>query len=160
MKVSSTDGNTFYCCPGHFHGGPWYDWAFIQDPNNPSQTYGDMILGFFNYKTPGFPSHRHIIMEQSDPEVLKTHKTPDNTIYAVVNASNKEISLNTLQKSMATKFRVTSGDEAYIVPIECIKRPLVIVKNYGSKKSTDYLHVLPEHKWAQIFSNKIKELNG
>ena len=160
LKVSSTDGNTFYRCSGHFHGGPWYDWAFIQDPNTPSQTYVGMILGFFKYKTPGFPSYRHIIMEQSDPAALKTNNTPDNTIYAVVLASNKEISLNTLEKSMVTKFRVTNGDDAYMIPIECIKRPLVIVKNYGSKKSTDYLHVLPEHKWAQIFSNKIEELNG
>ena len=158
LKVTSTTGTTtIYRANDYYHGGAWYDWSLIQDPIIPSIKYIGKILGFFKYNTPGFPTYLHRKMNCYDAETIASNNLKDCTTYAVVIGSKDQFTEEYLQDRIVTPFRLTSGDEAYIVPIHCITKPLAIVKNYGSTTSTGYMHCLPQHMWASLFTKLIRK---
>jgi len=157
LKVTTEASTTIYRANDYFHGGAWYDWALVQDPVHDSITYIGKILGFFKYNTVGFPSYSHIKINNHDAKTVSSKNMKDDTHYAVVIGSKKEFKEDELESRIATPFRLASGDDAYIVPVHCLKKPLMIVKNYGSTTSTGYLHCLPQHKWASLFTNLIRK---
>ena len=138
-----------------YYGKGWYDWALVEDPNNVEITYIGKILGFFRYTTPGFPSYKHIVMDGSKSSDVMASKSKDDTMYMVVIGSKNIITENDLDERIATHFRLTSGDEAYILPASCIRRPLLVTRNFGSTTSTGYLHCMPQREWPKLFSRLI-----
>ena len=157
LRVTNNGVSTTYRANDYFHGGSWYDWAFVEDPVDPTVTYLGKIVGFFRYDTPGFPSYNHIKIEEMDAEIVSQQNLKDETHYAIVIGSTNTFSEDELSSRIVTPFRLTSGDEAYILPVRCIKSPVLVVKNYGSTTSTGHLHVLPQNKWASLFTEMIRK---
>jgi hypothetical protein len=49
------------------------------------------------------------------------------------------------------------GDEKiFILPVESIIRPLVVVTNFGTMDRLSFVHVLPKKDWGQIFKRRIE----
>lgn len=158
LKVTTSQGGTtIYRANECYHGGAWYDWTLVTDPKNSSSEYIGKILGFFRYNTPGFPTYSRVELDEKCPDSISAENDIDNTMYAVVIGSQDTFEGSDLDARIATTFMLESNDEAYIVPVACISKPLAIVKNYGSKTSTGYIHCLPQHKWAGLFTALIKK---
>ena len=51
-------------------------------------------------------------------------------------------------------FQVEDTDKVYILPVACIVRPLIVVRDFGSKVS--FLHVLAKKYWRAIFKKWIE----
>ena len=108
-----------YRANDYYYGKGWYDWALVEDPKNANITYIGKILGFFKYTTPGFPSYKHIEIDGCQKNDVVASNLNDDTMYVVVIGSTNEISENKLDERIATPFRLTSGDKAYMLPIRC-----------------------------------------
>ena len=156
MRVRSCNGGqTIYRASDYYYGTDWYDWAFVEDPIVPSITYIGKILGFFRYDTPGYPTYKLVKIDKHDPDYIRENNLTDHTMYAVVIGSTQEYSLKALESKIVTPFRLECGDQAYIVPIRCIKSPLLVTRNFGSTTQTGYLHCLPQQKWPSLFTRRI-----
>ena len=145
-----------YRANDYYHGGGWYDWALVRDPKNADIKFIGKILGFFKYDTPGFPTYRYVELDGIDKDIIRRDRMRDDTMYAVVIGSTKVMDEANLDSRIATPFRLSSGDDAYIIPVSCILKPVMVVRNFGSTTSTGYLHCLPQRKWPSLFSKLIR----
>ena len=153
---SDSKGNAdIYRANDYYYGRGWYDWALVEDPKNADITYIGKIIGFFKYSTPGFPSYKHIEIDGRTSADVIASELKDDTMYMVVIGSKNEITEDELDQRIATHFRLTSGDEAYMLPIRCIRKPLLISRDFGSTTSTGYLHCMPQREWPRLFSRLI-----
>ena len=83
----------------------------------------------------------------------------DNNLYVVVHIASDYVSSEQLEKEFVSSFIL--GDNmnfVYIVKVESIHGPLFVFKNYGSSgdSATKLFCTLPQRRWGQYFSNKIK----
>lgn len=155
IKVDSPGGSTIYRASEYFHGGPWYDFALVNDPID-NKTHIGKILGFFKYKTAGFPTYKHVVIDKMDPDALLVDQTGDDTLYVAVHSSQNFFTEEDLKQKMFTPFSLMTSDDIYIYPITAITKPLMIVPDLGGK-GVDYLHCLNKSEWGSLFTKLIKE---
>jgi hypothetical protein len=158
ITVQSDHGNIVYRASEVHFGKKRYDWAFVKDDTDNS--YIAQILGFYRYTTAGFPTpsfvrNRNNEVDMEDDEYGQ--QLPDDTLYMAVRASSSCWSEDDLLRSIVTPFSVTEKEDIYALPITCIVKPLVVVRDFGALKSNKYLHVLPKKDWGQIFMRKIMD---
>ena len=58
-------------------------------------------------------------------------------------------------KEIVMPFQVEDTDKVYILPVACIVRPLIVVRNFGSNDTVSFLHVLAKKYWGAIFKKWI-----
>lgn len=158
ITVQSDLGNIIYRASELHFGTKRYDWALFKDETGHS--YIGQILGFYTYKSPGFPTPRWVRQRDDGmgDSVVPLANYTDDTVYAAVRASSSCWSEGQLLKRIVTPFSVTEKEDIYTLPITCIVKPLIVVRDFGSPSSNKYLHVLPTKDWGQIFRRKIVEL--
>jgi len=59
---------------------------------------------------------------------------------------------------MFTLFSVQEGDTGFIIPVSKIIRPLLVVRDFGTKNSLQYINCLPQYKWERLFTRLIERL--
>ena len=154
ISVQSDLHNIIYRASELHFGKKRYDWAFVKDKNG--HTYIAQMLGFFTFTTPGFPTPK-LVQEHSMEDGFDQQLT-DDTVYMAVRASSSGWSEEELLKKIVTPFSVTKKENIYTLPITCIVKPLIVVRDFGSSNSNKYIHVLPKKDWGQIFKRKIEQL--
>lgn len=165
LRVSSPGGNTVYRASESYYGGPWYDWALIEDPLTAKHYIG-RLLGFVRYREPGYPTYKLTDLEELEREDIIERKLADETTYAiilpsvkyVVSAPSKKSDEITIHDALCTRFQLQKEDDAMFFPITCIKKPLMVVSDFAAKNSRTYIHVLPQREWSNLFRYKIDEL--
>jgi hypothetical protein len=83
----------------------------------------------------------------------------DNNLHVVVHTASDYMSSEQLEKEFVSSF--IHGDVmncVNIVKVEAIHGPLFIFQNYGSsgENANKLFCTLPQRRWGQYFSNKIK----
>jgi hypothetical protein len=156
-RVTTGCDTVYYRASEDFQGGPWYSWALLEDPVHKS-TYIGQIVGFFRMVTPNYPTFKRLKMDRNTMEEVASMSSPDDTLYVVAVCSEEYFSEEKLDKSLVTEFKMEAEDKTYIFPITAIRKPLIVINNFGSETVLDYLHVLPKVKWAPLFRNLIESL--
>ena len=162
LKVESDGGNTVYRASESFYGGQWYDWALMEDPKKPGVHVIGKILGFVRWRTPGYATYALQELEDMSVEKILEEKSRDNATYVIFEASEKIVGTKpgdiVLDKTLITRFNLWNEGKHFVYPTTCIKKPLMIVRDFGTKHSRSYLHVLPQREWSNLFRAKIHEL--
>ena len=156
IRLHSQGETVIYRCTEEYRSREWYDFALIEDP--AGSTYIGQLLGFFRYTTPGFPSPKLVDDDKIDPVEIVSQGMTDDTIYVGIRASADFFSVEELESQMITPFMLTQQDDLYILPVECIQMPLLVARDIGGDQDISYLHMLPETKWALLFTQLIKQL--
>jgi hypothetical protein len=156
LRVKSEGGNTTYRATEDYSGEPWYDWAFIEDPTEKSLTYPAKILGFLKYVTPGYPSFAKTEIDRRKPQDLLKSNEKDDTIYVALHAANRVMSYEALSTRMITKFTITDDDSIYVFPVTCIKKPLIVARNFGAGSVRSYLCCMPRSEWPDLWARRIR----
>jgi len=160
MTTQSRGGNTTYRAAECMYGGKWYDWALVEDPSHPGSEYIGKVLGFVQYRTPGYPTYKLTELDERENDAILEDKTCDTTIYVVLRASEQFYNDADLRKQLITPFRLMDNNETQFFPVTCIKKPLLVTPDFGSPDSLSYLTVLPRREWADLFRAKIDELSA
>lgn len=139
VTVQSKYGNIIYRASekGYSDGKPRYDWALVQDDS--SCKYIAHIVGFFTWLSP-------------TAGYLEKDKC-----YVIVEGSTAPWEEKDLKKSIATKFKMTDKD-CWILPVNSIIRPLIVIRNFGSTDSVSFINILPKKDWGDIFRRRIIQL--
>jgi len=157
LSVKTPTGSVIYRANEYFYGSSWYDWALVQDPDNDEALYIAKILGFVRYKTRGFPTYNLVHNDGMTPAEIDADNAHDNTLYAIVRGSRDCYDEEKMDQQMYTRFQVNADDSGYIIPVSCIKKPLLVTRNIGSPNSMSYIRILPQYKWHLLFRNLIKK---
>ena len=158
LTVQSEGGNIIYRAAEEFQGVRRYDWALIRDEGKEGPvSYIGQLYGFVRYTTPGYPTHKLVQIDGLSPEQIKDEKLTDDTLYCVLRGSNDYFSEDDLGKSIVTPFEMQKEAKVYILPASSIVRPLIVARNFGSKASTSYVHVLAKKYWNAIFVQFIEK---
>ena len=126
----------------------WFDFCITEyiDPEKRGLArlhyYPGKILGFFKCVTPFSDIDRH-------------------TVYACIQSSSVPMSIADLENHFIRRFDLNlSVSGVTVVPVkQCVKSPLAVVPNFGGK-SNQFLAVLPQRRWPQYFSRRIKKKRG
>ena len=130
----------------------------VRDPKNDEATYIGKILGFFRYNTPGVPTPYLVEKLGTTSENIQLDRTQNDTLYVAVRASTENYSEEELDGTMFTPFSVQEGDTGFIIPVSKIIQPLLVVRDFGTKNSLQYINCLPQQKWGSLFTRLIKQL--
>ena len=138
--VIGTDGEkTSYNAHPYFHGGPWYDWAFVyyeieEEFGSVSKYYPSKILGFV--------------------------KDNDDEVHAIIMCSCDPLPWGQLEDNFVAKFKLCSKPgEEQVVPLSSLVHPIGVVPDYGSMDPDDYVLILPKGQWSDYFG-QIVERDG
>ena len=82
----------------------------------------------------------------------------DDTLYVIVRASTENYAEEELIGTMFTPFSVQEGNTGFIISVSKIVRPLLVVRDFGTKNSLQYNNCLPQQKWGRLFTLLIKQL--
>ena len=145
--------NITYRCSECFMGKKRYDWALVQDKED---IYITQICGILRFNTPGFPTPKLLDVPGSSPAEIWKNKLVDESLYCVVRASQGFWTEETLMKKIVTPFKMEGNEKIFILPVESIIRPLVVVTNFGTMDRLSFVHVLPKKDWGQIFKRRIE----
>jgi len=151
--------NNIYRASPFYRGNEWYDWAVYCHPVDKMECPGK-ILGFVRYKTSGVPTYKLCYIDGLSANEIAEGGLSDNTVYAVVHATNKNLSIKEMEKNIVTPICLGDEDEFHMIPVDCIVSPLCAVPNYGKEGSKHYLLSLPYHKWGKVFSKRIHDLHN
>ena len=148
-----------YRASEYYRGCKWYDWAHVLDPKDGLEMQG-RILGFFRYKTPGFPTRKLAEDDGLSQAIIERDQMTDDTAYMIFHACNDWCSREELESKMCKKITLECGDRfTYILPVTSIRGPVAVIPNYGScNGSLDYITALPYHKWGLIFSEEVEKM--
>ena len=147
------EGLLFRCAPT-FRGTEWYDFCMVNYENMGQSPA--LILGFFQYKTPGIPTPS-LIDDQHSVEEIKLQNMVDYSMYAVVRSAEKYLSYDDISQNFTHDFKLGVGDEyLYIVNVESILGPLIAVPNFGGSKN-EFITACPYRQWSDYFSLYIEE---
>jgi hypothetical protein len=107
----------------------------------------------------GIPTPQFTGEEKITSNTIQENMAVDNNLYVVVHIASDYVSSKQLEKEFVSLFIL--GDVmncVYIVKVEAICGPLCIFKNYGSSEenANKLFCTLPQRRWGQYFSNKIK----
>ena len=97
-------------------------------------------------------------MDKIPIDQISEDKMEDNTLYCVFRASARYITEEMLLKQIVYQFNMENNDNVYILPATSIKRPLIVIRDFGTKDSLSRLHVLPKRDWGRIFKQKIIDM--
>ena len=105
-QVDNDTSTTIFHANELVHGGRWYDWCMLQfsdgnafdsDTIDTADTMAPaQIQGFVRYESRGIPTPYLVNTMGLDNEEIVGGNIEDNTIYVVVHASSKWLSLDTL----------------------------------------------------------------
>jgi hypothetical protein len=132
---------------------------FVSDDGNIA-TCPAMILGFVQYNiTMGIPTPQFTGEQELTLNTIQENMAVDNNLYVVDHTASNYVSSEQLDKEFVSLFIL--GDVmncVYIVKIEAIHGPLFVFKNHGSsgENANNLFCTLPQRRWGQYFSNKIK----
>lgn len=123
--VEGEDGEVVaYNAHPYFHGGPWYDWAYL---------YYE-IEGEFGSREEYYPL-----------KILGFIKDNDNEVHAVIQRAVKAVAWEELEEQFIIKFRLCSdAGEEQVVPLSALNNPICVIQDYGSNNGEDYLLILPK----------------
>ena len=91
-------------------------------------------------------------------EDIRLDLARDDTLYTVVRASTENYAEEELDRTMFTPFSMQKGDKGFIIPASKIIRPLLVVRDFGTKNSLQYINCLPQQKWGRLFTLLIKQV--
>jgi hypothetical protein len=132
---------------------------FVSDDGTVA-TYPAMILRFVQYNIlMGIPTLQFRGEEEVSLNTIQENMAVDNNLCEVVHTASDYVSTEQLEKGFESSFIL--GDVmncVYIVKVEAIHGPLFVFKNYGSsgENANKLFCTLPQRRWGQYFSNKIK----
>ena len=152
----SYNGEIYRASP-NYHSYEWYDWAHVLHPKDNREMQGK-ILGFFRYKTPGYPSYRSIEMSGMSVADVRNANEREDTVYMIFHACTNWRSRESLEKSFSVPLKLAPGDSyTYCLPVSCIRGPIAAIPDFGASDSLQYLSSLPYHKWGKIFVDKVNK---
>lgn len=158
LRTTSSGGGTVYRAAESYHGDKWYDWALVEDPVTRTTWIGQ-ILGFVVFNTPGYPTYKLREVDGHSPEHIAASKMRDDTVYVVIRSSAEEFTEATLREKMFTHFKMMDDDRGtFVFPITCIKRPLMVVREFGATSCLSHISVLPMREWSDLFRAKIRSM--
>lgn len=155
-------------------GHEWYDWVVARFPNTaaptnrdvvPSQQYGTRggekciarIMGFFRHDDKGCPTYNNVErMNLSWDEVRSSQR--DGAMYMVLHCSALKFKYKNLVRNFIYKFEMTPLTEMYVLPVDCIVGPLVVIADIVSARvasNQKFMAVLPRHKQSGYWLNYI-----
>lgn len=155
-------------------GHEWYDWVVARFPNTaaptnrdvvPSQQYGTRggekciarIMGFFRHDDSGCPTYNNVErMNLSWDEVRSSQR--DGAMYMVLHCSALKFKYKNLVRNFIYKFEMTPLTEMYVLPVDCIVGPLVVIADIVSARvasNQKFMAVLPRHKQSGYWLNYI-----
>ena len=134
--VIGTDGErTTYNAHPYFHGGSWYDWAYVyyeieEDEGTVAQYYPSKILGFC--------------------------KDYDDEVHAIIMCSVEPLPWTMLEDKFVVTFKLcsTPGEEQ-VVPLSSLVDPICVLPDYGSMDADDYMLILPKGQWSDYFGRRV-----
>ena len=157
MTVQSEGGNIIYWATDDYQGVRRYDWALIREPTkNGPVTYIAQLYGFVRYTTPGYPTHKLVKIDGHSPKKIAEESMTDDTLYCVYRASEAYVGEDDLAENIVMPFKMEDSARTYVLPASYIARPLIVVRDFGSRSQTAYLHVLAKKYWNVIFTRWIK----
>jgi hypothetical protein len=144
------------------NGQKRYDYAMIEFVSDDGTvvTCPAIILGFVRYNiTLGIPTLQFTGEEELSLNTIQENMAIDNNLYVAVHTASDYVSTEQLEKEFVSLFIL--GDVmncVYIVKVEAIHGPLFVFKKYGSSEeiANKLFCTLPQMRWGQYFSNKIK----
>ncbi len=186
LRVPSPAGNTICRATELFNGRERYDWALMRDESG-AQYVGQIIGFFKHLtpgypteehyvagaKRAGIHPDDAETKEEKEKrrKLLKEHarkireeELRDDTIYVAFRPGAKtvgdpddEASLS-LTDQIITRFQlVLNARSIYFLPISSILKPLIVVRDFGANDSRTFLHILPQHKWSDVFRRWIEK---
>ena len=178
LRVETDVGNTTYRASESYRGVTRNDWALMEDPVT-KRTYIGQITAFVRYRTPGYPTYKLVDLDGYSKEDIATQRMVDDTLYVVFRASSdyytedetekmsekytlerETKNVHSLSDYIVTPFNMEISDSSYIFPVDCMKKALTVVTDYGSHNSASHLHVLHEHEWGAVFRDHLEEAAG
>ena len=63
-----------------------------------------------------------------------------------------------MQNKFIVKYKMTSLTELYVLPIDCIVSPLLVIPDFIAKNkvfTSEFMAILPRHKQGPYFTNYI-----
>ena len=139
-KVVANDGQVAtYNAHPHFHGGAWYDWAYVyyeideEDGTSTAQYFPSKILGFI--------------------------RDDDDQVHAVVQCSVEQVLWRDVEANFIVKFVLcTDPGKEYTVPLSALVQPICVVPDYGSSVNNRYMLILPKGEWSGYFAQIVNTL--
>jgi hypothetical protein len=159
---NASDNSVKYNANEYMNCRKRYDYAMIEfvSDDGTISTCCAMILEFVQYNiTLGIPTPQFTGEDKLSLNIIQENMAVDNNLYVVVHTASNYVSSEKLEKEFVSLF--SHGDVmncVYIVKVEAIHGPLFVLKNYGSsgENANKLLCTLPQRRWGQYFSNKIK----
>lgn len=136
--VKGNDGESAtYNAHPHFHGGPWYDWAYVY---YEIETEFETVAEYYPSKIFGF------IKDESDD------------VHAIIQCSKKHLPWDQVEEEFVVKFELCSEEGSeQIVPLSALNNPICVVQDYGSNNADDYLMILPKGQWSEYFGSWVHD---
>lgn len=163
--TSAVIDGTVYRSTSNFNGAPWFDWAHIRFPetidSEGNVDCAGRILGFFQYEDKQAMTFQRIEVNGDDLEKIEEYDAPDDRLYMILHCSTNDMTLKTLRKHFILPFEVTSLNNVYVLPVDCIRRPLLVIPDFISeteRSNKRFLAICPRIMQRHYFIRYI--LNG
>jgi hypothetical protein len=162
------DGVIYRAIP-NWKGNDWYDWALVKFPKTPASSIRNVpecdeqksvarILTFFRHKDMNVPTFKYTEQQDQSWEDIQQHRKRDSTTYMILHCQRDNFSLTNMQNKFIVKYKMTSLTEMYVLPIDCIVSPLLVIPDFIAKNkvsTSEFMAILPRHKQGPYFTNYI-----
>ena len=162
-------GSVIYrCCEDYDgFGRPRYDWALVLSPPGldrrgktvePS-TWIARLLGFFRYKTPGYPTWQLRDVDGFSEEEILDEQMTDDTLYVACIGANSQtgyVTKEQLDAEIIYPFVLDEKPDVYLLPATAIQMPLAVVRNFGSSNRRSFIQVSQQQHWKNKFTSLVK----
>lgn len=145
-----------------YRGQPWYDWANVHFPETIDAENGidcaACIMGVFYYKTKSAPTFNRVEIDGMDWDDIVLSPTPDTTMYMVIHCSENEMHFRDIRKEFILPFKVTTLEEIYILPVDMINGPMLVVPDVVDENHTSsrrFYAVTPKRHQGAYFRRYI-----
>ena len=153
----------------------WMDWCAVRFPSTLAPTNRTVargherrtvggkkciarIMGFFRHLDVGVPTYKYVESRNLTWDNV-TVQPLDRTIYAVLHCQSDWFQYSSLVNQFVYKFQVTELSEMFVLPVQCIIGPLLVVPDLISPNVTSkkfFMAILPRHKMGGYWKNYIK----
>lgn len=158
-------GSIIYRCCEEYDGfgRARYNWALVLDPSRKlsedASPWIARLLGFFRYKTPGYPTWKLRDEGYSEADILQQNMTDDTLYVACIGATAETgfVSKDQLDRKIFHPFRMEAKPHVWVLPATAIQMPLAVVRDFGSADRRSFIQVSQQQHWRNVFTGIIEE---